>query len=129
MGSLNKVQLIGRLGKNPELRNLDSGNQVANFTLATSESYKNKKGEKVEETTWHNIVLFGVKAELAEKYLSKGDQAYIEGKLSVRSYEKDGEKRYVTEVKGDEIVFLGKSGNSESREASKPTDNGGDLPF
>ena len=105
---LNKVILIGNLGKDPELRHLDSGKAVANFSLATSETYKNKSGEKVSNTEWHNIVLWSPLAEVAEKYLRKGSQVYIEGKISSRTYEdKEGNKKYITEVTGKSLVMLG----------------------
>lgn len=121
MASLNKVQLIGRLGKDPETRNFDNGSQVANFSVATDESYKNKKGEKVESTEWHNIVIWGKLAEVAVKYLNKGDQVYLEGKLKTRSWEKDGVTKYITEIWVDNMVMLGgkKEGNSSPSNASK----------
>ncbi len=105
---LNKVILIGNLGKDPELRHLDSGKAVANFSLATSETYKNKSGERVSNTEWHNIVLWSPLAEVAEKYLRKGSQVYIEGKISSRTYEdKEGNKKYITEITGKSLVMLG----------------------
>ncbi|HET8808877.1 MAG TPA: single-stranded DNA-binding protein [Flavobacteriaceae bacterium] len=105
----NKVQLIGHVGKDPEIMNFDSGKKKASFSIATNESYKNAKGEKVEDTQWHNIVLWGKTAEIAENYVSKGKEIGIEGKLTSRSYEtKEGEKRYITEVVGNELLLLGK---------------------
>jgi single-strand DNA-binding protein len=105
----NSVQLIGNLGNDPEIVNLDGGAKLAKFSIATSDSYKNTKGEKVEDTQWHNIVVWGKTAEIAENYLSKGKQVAIEGKLVHRSYEtKEGEKRYVTEIKCNELLMLGK---------------------
>lgn len=107
MSGVNKVILVGRLGKDPEVRNLDSGVAVANFTLATSESYKDKTtGEKKEVTEWHNIVLWRGLAEIAQRYLHKGDLVYIEGKLRSRSWEKEGVTRYITEVVADNMTML-----------------------
>ena len=105
----NKVQLIGHLGKDPEIVNLDSGKTLAKFSIATNESYKNAQGEKVENTYWHNIVAWGRTAQIAEKYLAKGKEVALEGKLTTRSYDgKDGNKRYVTEVVCNELLMLGK---------------------
>ena len=98
MAGVNKVILVGNLGKDPETRRLDSGVAVTQFSLATSESYKDKNGQRVDQTEWHNVVLWRGLAEVAEKYLKKGDQIYIEGKLKTRSWEKDGVKRYSTET-------------------------------
>lgn len=104
----NKVQLIGHVGNDPEIKTFDGGKKLANFTLATNESYKNDKGEKVEETQWHKLVAWGKTAEIIEKYVSKGKEIAIEGKLSHKSYEdKDGIKRYVTEIVATEILLLG----------------------
>lgn len=105
----NKVQLIGNLGQDPEIVNLDGGKKLAKFFIATSETYKNAQGEKVEDTQWHNVVAWGKTAEIVENFLSKGKQVAIEGKLTHRSYEtKEGEKRYVTEVTCNELLMLGK---------------------
>ena len=105
----NKVQLIGHLGNDPEIVNLEGGTKLAKFSIATNESYKNAKGEEVEDTQWHNIVAWGKTAEIVENYLTKGKEVAIEGKLTNRSYEtKTGEKRYVTEVKCNELLMLGK---------------------
>jgi single-strand DNA-binding protein len=115
MSGVNKVILVGRLGKDPEVRNLENGASVANFTIATSESYKDKTtGEKKEVTEWHNIVLWRGLAEIAQKYLHKGDLIFIEGKLRTRSWEKDGVTRYTTEVVGDNMTMLGARGGSGS---------------
>uniref|UniRef100_UPI003F6A3E94 single-stranded DNA-binding protein n=1 Tax=Polaribacter sp. TaxID=1920175 RepID=UPI003F6A3E94 len=95
----NKVQLIGNLGNAPEIITLDSGKKLAKFSLATNENYKNAKGEKVTDTQWHNIVAWNKTADIIEKYLEKGNEVAIEGKLTSRSYEtKEGDKRYVTEI-------------------------------
>lgn len=104
----NSVQLIGRLGNNPEIKNFDSGKKMASFSLATNEAYHNSKGEKVEDTQWHNIIAWGKKAELIENYLQKGNEIALEGKLINRSYEKDGVKKYITEVSMNELLMLAK---------------------
>ena len=104
----NKVQLIGNLGNSPEIITLDSGKKLAKFSLATNESYKNAEGEKVTETQWHNLIAWGKTAEIVEKYLEKGKEIAIEGKLTSRSYDdKDGNKRYITEVVVNELLMLG----------------------
>lgn len=104
----NSVQLIGRLGKDPELRTFDSGSQVVSFSLATTDVHKNQKGEKVEETQWHNIVIWGKPAETANKYLKKGNEVVLEGKLIHRSYETTaGEKKYITEINVNDFVMVG----------------------
>ncbi len=109
----NKVQLIGNVGNEPEITNLDSGKKVAKFSIATNEFYKDSKGEKQQDTQWHNIVAWGKIAEIVEKYVGKGKEVALEGKLTSRSYEtKEGEKRYVTEVVIDEILLLGIKGDS-----------------
>jgi len=109
MSSLrNNVQLIGNLGAKPEVKHLEGGKVVANMSIATTESYKNAKGEKVQDTTWHQLVMWGKTAEIAEKYLDKGSEVAISGKLTNRSYEnKEGVKRYITEVLVSEIVMFG----------------------
>ncbi|MGB3343196.1 MAG: single-stranded DNA-binding protein [Aequorivita sp.] len=104
----NKVQLIGNLGQDPEIINLESGRKLAKFSIATNETYKNQKGEKVTDTQWHNIVAWGKTAEIIENYLTKGKEVAIEGKLTSRSYDdKEGIKRYITEVVCSELVMLG----------------------
>lgn len=109
----NKVQLIGNVGNEPEITNLESGKKVAKFSIATNESYKDSKGEKVTNTEWHNIVAWGKIAEIVENYVGKGKEVALEGKLTSRSYEtKEGEKRYVTEVVVDEILLLGIKGDN-----------------
>ncbi len=105
----NKVQLIGNLGKDPEIVNLESGKVLAKFSIATNESYKNAEGEKVTDTQWHNIVAWGKTAQIVEKYVTKGKEVAIEGKLTTRSWEdKEGMKRYITEVVCSELLMLGK---------------------
>jgi single-strand DNA-binding protein len=104
----NKVQLIGNLGNAPEVKTTESGKKLARFSVATNESYRNAKGEKVTETTWHNLVAWGKVADIAEKYLNKGSEIAIEGKLINRSYtDKDGNKKYITEVQVNELLMLG----------------------
>lgn len=147
MSGVNKVILVGRLGKDPEVRNLENGASVANFTMATSETYKDKTtGERKEITEWHNIVLWRGLADIAAKYLHKGDMVYIEGKLRTRSWEKEGVTRYTTEVVGDNMTMLstkpGNSGggersaapqySSQAEDSFKPSGDSGatdDLPF
>lgn len=108
MSGVNKVILVGRLGKDPEVKSLENGAQVANFSIATSEVWKDKTtGEKKESTEWHNIVLWRGLAEIAAKYLKKGSQVYIEGKLRTRKWEKGGVDRYTTEIVGDNLTMLG----------------------
>ena len=147
--SVNKVILIGNVGKDPEIRHLDSGVAVANFPLATSESYTAKNGDRVSTTEWHNIVLWRGLADVAEKYVKKGMQLYVEGRIRSRSYDdKDGNKRYITEIYGDAMRMLtskdsggyASENNTESSSTSAPSnyeepdldDSGGDeddLPF
>ncbi len=147
MSGVNKVILVGRLGKDPEVRHLDSGAVVANFSLATSESYKDRTtGERKEQTEWHNIVLWRGLAEVAEKYLHKGDLVYIEGKIRTRSYtDKENVQKYTTEVVGDNMTMLGSKGGgggsqdmpseSSSGKMTNASESGGspaaedDLPF
>lgn len=110
MNSLrNKVQLIGNLGNDPETLTLENGSKLAKFSIATNETYKNVAGEKVTDTQWHNVVAWGKTAEIVENFLVKGKEVAIEGKLTSRSYEtKEGEKRYITEIKCNELLMLGK---------------------
>ena len=149
MAGVNKVILVGNLGKDPEVRHLDNGRAVANFSMATSETYKNRQGERVTNTEWHNVVLWTPLAEIAEKFLRKGNQVYIEGKLTTRSWDdQDGNKRYTTEVVGREMTLLGSREDSaggtpsaaspaasspaaavESPVSSIPEDDTDDLPF
>ncbi|HPF12593.1 MAG TPA: single-stranded DNA-binding protein [Flavobacteriaceae bacterium] len=104
----NKVQLIGNVGQEPTITTLDSGKKVARISLATNENYKNSKGEKQTDTNWHTVIAWGKTADIIEKYVSKGKEVAIEGKLTSRSYEdKEGNKRYVTEVVANEILLLG----------------------
>ena len=107
--SVNKVILVGNAGKDPEVRYLEGGTAVCRFSLATSEVYRNKDGEKISTTEWHNIVLWRGLAEIAEKFVKKGSQVYIEGRIKSRSYtDKDGNTRYTTEIVGDNLQLLGR---------------------
>ena len=139
MAGINKVILVGNLGKDPEIRHLESGASVANFSLATTETYKDRTtGERKSITEWHNIVLWRGLAEVAEKYLKKGNQVYIEGKIQTRSYEdKDGNTKYITEIVGQNMTMLGGrpsgdySGNGESSQVETVNEDNeiDDLPF
>lgn len=104
----NSVQLIGRLGNDPEIRTFDSDKKMATFSLATNETYYNNQGEKVEDTQWHNIVVWNKKVDVVENYLKKGSEIVIKGKLLNRSYEKDGVTKYITEISLNELLMLGK---------------------
>lgn len=126
MSGVNKAILVGRLGKDPDVRHLESGVVVANFPIATSEVYRDRvTGEKREQTEWHNIVLWRGLAEIAERYLKKGEMVYIEGKLRTRSWEKDGITRYTTEVVCDNMTMLSPkssdSSNNDSRQSTQHT--------
>ena len=137
MAGVNKVILVGNLGKDPEVRHLESGAAVANFSLATSETYKDKtSGERKTITEWHNIVLWRGLAEVAEKYLKKGDSIYVEGKIRSRQWkDKDENTRYTTEVVGDNMVMLGgkpsgqNSPSAEKEIINNDNDETDDLPF
>ena len=139
MAGVNKVILVGNLGKDPEVRYLDSGVAVANFSLATTENYKNKQGEKVSQTEWHNIVLWRGLAEVAEKWLKKGSSVYIEGKIRTNKWEdKEGNTRYNTEILADNMTMLGNRTNSDVgdkndtktvSEIKSVNDENDDLPF
>lgn len=142
MSSVNKVIIIGNLGKDPETKHLESGVAVSSFSVATSESYKDKNsGERVTTTEWHNITLWRGLAEVAEKYLKKGAKVYIEGKLKTRKWQdKEGNDRYTTEIVGDQMTMLGNKGdNQQTSDASAANTPGGpiepltegedDLPF
>ena len=107
----NSVQLIGRLGKDPEVKSFNNSKKAA-FTIATTDSYKNQKGEKIEDTQWHNIVIWGKLANIAEKYLKKGQEIAVEGKLVHRAYETNGEKRYITEINVNDLVMVGNKSQS-----------------
>lgn len=142
MAGINKVILVGNLGKDPEVRYLEGGTAVANFPIATSETFKDRtSGEKKTITEWHNVVVWRGLAEIAEKYLKKGNQVYIEGKLRTRQWQdKDGNNRYTTEVVGDNMQMLGgkrddsaPNNTNTPSQSEPPIDNGNDiaddLPF
>lgn len=137
MAGINKVILIGNLGKDPETFTFENGVKKVSFSLATTESYKDKDGNKIDQTEWHNVVLWRGLADVAEKYLSKGNQVYIEGKIKTRAWDdKDGNKRYTTEIYADNMTMLGgrrddsQAGPTEQKPADvdipEPDD---DLPF
>lgn len=119
--SLNKVMLIGNVGKDPEVRHLESGATTASFTLATTERYKDKNGETKEQTEWHNIVCWRSLADIVEKYIRKGSQLYIEGRIRTRSYtDRDGNTRYITEINADNLQMLGRKGDAPSTTPPPP---------
>ena len=144
--SVNKAIIIGNVGKDVETKHLDGGNQVSNFSVATSETYTPQGGEKQTITEWHNIVAWRKLSEVAEKFIKKGQQVYVEGSIRTRSYEdKDGNKRYLTEIVASSIQLLGKKESSEEKlptydsavhktnlpqsEMAASSDEGNDLPF
>ena len=133
MASLNKVMLIGNLGTNPEIRTLPSGVKVATFNIATSESFTNKNGEKVEQTEWHRIELWDNLAEIGEKFLQKGDSVYIEGKLRTEKYtDANGIEKFIVKIRGNSMQMLGrKSEKAEVKNANAevPAAVNDDLPF
>ena len=118
---VNSIVLVGRVGKDPVVKNFDNGGKIAEFSLATDDSYKDKQGNKVEQTDWHNVKFNGKLAEVVEKYVKKGGLVYVSGKIKTRSYDdKDGNKRYVTEVVADTLKMLGgKEDNSATVEANQ----------
>ena len=137
MASVNKVILIGNLGRDPEVRYLPSGDAVANFSIATTEKWKDKSGEQQEQTEWHRISFFGRQAEICGEYLKKGSSVYVEGRLQTRKWtDKEGKERTTTEIRGDRMQMLsgrgGGSGGSEpmAREPREPAaaGSGGDKP-
>jgi len=120
MAGVNKVILVGNLGRDPEVLTFENGVKKATFSLATSETYKDKDGNKVDQTEWHNIVLWRGLAEIAEKYLRKGNSIYLEGKIKTRSYELNGVKKYVTEIFGDNMTMLGKRDQQDGAPYQQP---------
>ncbi|MEF9931366.1 MAG: single-stranded DNA-binding protein [Bacteroidales bacterium] len=124
--SYNKVLLIGNVGKDPEVRHLESGASVASFTLATTERFKDKNGILTDQTEWHNIVCWRNLAELVEKYVNKGTQLFIEGKIRSRNWtDQAGQKKYITEIVADNIRLLGKRGdNNTAQQPQSPTQSG-----
>lgn len=144
--SLNKVQLIGNMGRDPEIRYTNDNRAIANLTVATTESWNSKDGGRQDKTEWHRVVIFGKLAEVVEKYLKKGDKVYFEGKLQTRQWtDKEGQERYTTEIVvdsfGGQMVMLGKGGNSEggsfdqspakssAPQVSQEPDFDDDIPF
>lgn len=131
MSGVNRVILIGRLGRDPELKFTPAGKAVTNFTMATSETWKDDSGERQERTEWHKIQMWGKLAETAAKYLSKGSQVYIEGKLQTREWtDKDGQKKYTTEIVASSLVMLGGKGDNSEKpnNPEKPESSGGLSP-
>ncbi|MBN2485028.1 MAG: single-stranded DNA-binding protein [Bacteroidales bacterium] len=123
--AINKVILIGNVGNDPEIRHLEAGTPVANFRLATSESYTNRNGERITQTEWHNIVVWRGLAEVVEKYVKKGAQLFIEGKIRTRSWDdKDGNKRYTTEIVADALQMLGKRTENGPEASQNPANAG-----
>lgn len=133
MGSLNKAQIIGRLGRDPEIRYTQGGQAVATFTVATDHRWKNKDGAQQEKTEWHRIKAWGKLAELAGQYLAKGRQVYIEGRIETSEYtDKDGATKYSTEINAQEIQFLDSKGGGEKaaeKNFRTPAPDGDDIPF
>ncbi len=136
MSGVNKVILIGNLGKDPDVRTFDGGNMVANFTLATTEVFRDRNGNKVEQTEWHNIAMWGKLADIAGKILRKGAKVYIEGRIKNRSWEdKEGHKKYITEIVAENFTLLGPRTNTDAGHDDITTHKQGDteihddLPF
>lgn len=128
--SVNKVILVGRLGKDPDVRKMSNGESVTNVTLATSETWKDKIGVKQEKTEWHNLVFYRRLAEIAGEYLKKGSQIYVEGKLQIRKWQtKEGQDRYTTEVIVNEMQMLGSKGTDHSKQISPQIEDDFDIPF
>lgn len=129
-GSVNKVMLIGRLGSDPEVRYTSGGGAVANFSMATNDTWTDKSGQRQERTEWHRIVVWGKTAELCGQYLSKGRQAYIEGRLQTREWtDKEGQKRYTTEVVAQTVQFLGGPGDRAGGERAMSSNAGGSADY
>ncbi len=126
---INKVTILGRVGKDPEVRVVSGSTSVANFSIATSESYKDRTtGEKKENTEWHNVVLWRSLAEIAAKYVHKGDLIYIEGKIKTRSWEKDGVTRYTTEIIADELRMISTKNNAKPAEQTQSSESTNNAP-
>ena len=124
MAGVNKVILVGHLGKDPEVRTLDNGVKVAKFSVATSESYKDKNsGEKIENTEWHNVSVWRGLADVAENYLKKGSLVYLEGKLQTRTYEQDGITKYATDIVARELTMLGRKADNPGNNDSQSINN------
>jgi single-strand DNA-binding protein len=130
MAGVNKVILIGNLGKDPEFKVTPGGSPVCTFSLATTERYNDKSGQRQEKTEWHNIVVWGKLAETANQYLKKGRSAYIEGRIQTRSWDdKDGTKKYKTEIVANQIQFLGSPQQNQGSPANTAVDPSGDFPL
>lgn len=125
MASLNRVTLIGHVGSDPELKHTNDNKAVCNFSVATNEKWKDKSGSKQEHTEWHRVTCWNQLAENVVKYLVKGGQVFVEGKIKTRQYEKDGQKRYSTEVVADKVLFLGGNNGNGSRQSNKSSPGGG----
>lgn len=135
MASVNKAIILGHLGKDPDLRSLPDGKSVATISIATTETWKDKSGEKQEKTEWHRVVMFGKQADLAGQYLKKGSQVYIEGRIQTKKWtDKQGQEKYTTEILADRMQFIGKAvvevpdDAKRSAPASEPIDDS-DIPF
>lgn len=125
MAGVNKAIILGRLGKDPEIRQMPNGNSVCNFSIATSETWKDKNtGEKRERTEWHNCVSFGKQGEIIAQYVKKGDQIYIEGKIQTDEYEKEGQKHYRTKINLSSFSFIGSNSNNSGGYNQKSSNNG-----
>jgi len=120
MASINKVIIIGNLGRDPELKQTKGGGAVCTLNIATSRTWKDKQDQKQEETEWHRVTVFGRQAESCTKYLAKGRSCYVEGRLKTSSYEKDGVKRYSTEIVANTVQFLGGKGETQDRGSDRP---------
>ena len=139
MKSLNRATLVGNVGKDPEIKYLPNGTMVAKFSLATSERYKDKSDEWTERTDWHNVVAWARLAEIAEKYVKKGNQLFVEGQIQTRSWDKDGVKHYMTEINAKDLILLGgkggpdygNEGKTENKQAVTPSNpiDESDIPF
>ena len=125
MGSVNKVILVGNLGADPELKYTPSNRPLCNLRIATTEVFKDKAGQRQEKTEWHRITVWGDQATNCSKYLAKGRSVYIEGRLQTRSYDKDGQKHYSTEIVADRVVFLGSGGGEGKRQGPSDASGGG----
>ena len=128
--SVNKAIIVGNLGSDPELRHTTPGTAVCNFSVATSERFKDRGGEQQEKTEWHNIVAWRNLAEICSSYLHKGKQVYIEGRIQTRSYDdRDGNKRYITEIVADQMVMLGSKSGMDTQNGNDSTRGGDSAPF
>ena len=131
MAGLNKATLIGHLGRNPEIRYSQQGSAVVNFSVATSEQWTDRNGDRQERTEWHRIVVFGKAGEICEKYLQKGSQVYLEGRLQTRNYEKDGQTHYITEIVVASFLFLGgnrQNAGGHGQPQGNPSQGQGNVP-